>query len=97
MKHTYIPIADTGDRCEGVTVTVIGLLDVPPVVVTTTSINPDDSEPVNCPDAKFTTNTSNQLSYSKDVTYNNYDMLTGRVSDHPHCCIPTTCSYCWSK
>ena len=50
----HIPIADC---CEGVTVTVIGLLDVPPVILTTTSINPDDSEPVNCPDVNSTINT----------------------------------------
>ena len=46
-------MADTG---EGVTVTVIGALDDPVVNLTTTSINPDDSEPVNCPDANPTTN-----------------------------------------
>ena len=50
-----IPMADTGDCTEGVTVTVIGVLDVPPVTLTMTSINPDDSEPVNCPDANCTT------------------------------------------
>ena len=47
---------------EGVTVTVIGVMDVPPVNLTITSINPDDSEPVNCSDANSTTNTSNQIS-----------------------------------
>ena len=50
-----IPMADTGDCTEGVTVTIIGVLDVPPVILTITSINPDDSEPVNCPDANPTT------------------------------------------
>ena len=59
MIHINIPIADTGD-CTGVTVTVMGLLDVPPVILTTISINPDDSEPLNCPDVKSTTNTSMQ-------------------------------------
>jgi len=53
-----IPIADTGDCSEGVTITVIGVLDIPPVSLTTTSINLDDSELVNCPDANSTTNTS---------------------------------------
>ena len=51
---TYVPIADNGDCSEGVTVTVIGLLDTPSVTLTITSINPDDSEPVNCPDANST-------------------------------------------
>ena len=51
-------MADTGDCTEGVTVTIIGVLDVPPVILTTTSINPDDSEPVNCPDANSTINTT---------------------------------------
>ena len=57
-NSVYIPIADNGDCSEGVTVTVIGVLDDPPVTITITSINPDDSEPVNCPDANSTTNTS---------------------------------------
>ena len=52
------PIADTGDRKERVTVTVIGVLDDPSVILTTTSIYPDDSEPLNCPDVNPTTNTS---------------------------------------
>ena len=62
--HNFIclvPIADTGDCSEGVTVTVIGVLDDPPVTLTITSINPDDSGPVNCPDANSTITTSNQL------------------------------------
>ena len=59
-KYVNIPMADTGDCTEGVTVTVIGVLEVPPIILTITSINPDDSEPVNCPDANPTTNTSNQ-------------------------------------
>ena len=44
-----LPIADTSDCPEGVTVTVIGAANVPPAILTTTSINPDDSEPLNCP------------------------------------------------
>ena len=52
------PIADTGDCKEGVTVTVIGVLDDPSVILTTTSINPDNSEPLNCPDVNPTANTS---------------------------------------
>ena len=57
-NSVYIPIADTGDCSEGVTVTVIGVLNDPPATLTITSINPDDSEPVNCDDANSTTNTS---------------------------------------
>ena len=53
-------MADTGDCTEGVTVTVIGVLDVPPVILTITSINSDDSEPVNCSDANSTINTMKQ-------------------------------------
>ena len=54
----YTPIADTADCTEGVTVTVIGVVGVPPVILATTSINPDDSEPVKCSDVNSTTNTS---------------------------------------
>ena len=43
LSH-HLPIADTGDCTEGVTVTVIGVLDDPPVILTITSTNPDDSE-----------------------------------------------------
>ena len=50
-------MADTGDCTEGVTVAVIGVLEVPPIILTVTSVNPDDSEPVNCPDANSTINT----------------------------------------
>ena len=50
-------MADTGDCTEGVTVTVMELLDVPPVILTATSINPDDSEPLNFPDVNSTTDT----------------------------------------
>jgi len=56
--YLNIPTADTDDCSEGVIITVIGVLDIPPVISTTTSINPDDSEPVNCPDTNCTTNTS---------------------------------------
>ena len=64
MVQAYVPIADTGDCTEGVTVTVIESLDVPPVILTTTSINPDDSEPLNCPDVNSTPNTSMSSMYS---------------------------------
>ena len=67
--YVNIPIADTDDCTVGVTVTVIGSLDVPPVILTTTSINPDDSEPVNCPVANPTANTSN-ITKANDVTFN---------------------------
>ena len=56
---TYVPLADTGDCTEGVTDTVIGMVDILPVALTITSINPDDSEPTNCSDANSTTITSN--------------------------------------
>ena len=57
MNDRYLPIADTGDCTEGVTVTVIGAMDDPPVILTITSINPDDSEPINCGDTNSTSNT----------------------------------------
>ena len=52
----HIPIADTSE-CSGVTVTVIGVVDVPPIILTTTSINSDDSEPENCNDLNSTNST----------------------------------------
>ena len=58
VNNHCLPIADTGDCTEGVTVTVIGVLDVPLLTLTITSINPDDSEPTNCPDANSTNNTT---------------------------------------
>ena len=58
VNKNCLPIANTGDCTEGVTVTVIGILDDPPLILTITSINPDDSEPVNCPDANSTINTT---------------------------------------
>ena len=70
MNLHHIPIADTGDCTEGVTVTVIGVLVDPPVILTTTSMNPDDSEPVNCPDVNSTTNTSNTYQYYNISTKN---------------------------
>lgn len=35
----------------------MGLVDVPSITTITTSINPDNSEPLNCPNANSTTNT----------------------------------------
>ena len=58
VNNHCLPIADTGDFTEGVTVTVIEVLDDPPVILTITSINPDDSEPTNCPEVNSTTNTT---------------------------------------
>ena len=43
-----------------VTVTVIGILDIPPIIFTTISINPDASEPINCPDVNSIINTENK-------------------------------------
>ena len=58
VNNHCLPIADTGNCTEGVTVTVIGVTDNPPATITTTSINPDDSEPTNCGDANSTLNTT---------------------------------------
>ena len=92
VNNHCLPIADTGDCTEGVTATVIGALDDPPVILTTTSINPDDSEPVNCADANSTTNTiiinSTLLMYGI-----HYKPLTGRVNNDSYCSICTTSCY----
>ena len=74
VNNHCLPIADTGDCTEGVTVTVIGVLDDPPVILTITSINPDDSEPANCPDVNSTTNTNNYMSVLVHYIFNR---LTG--------------------
>ena len=52
-----LPVADTGDCSEGVTITSRGVEDVPPTLTTITSTIPDDSLPVNCPSAKLITTT----------------------------------------
>ena len=71
IKHyNHLPIADTGDCTEGVTVTVIGVVDVPPVILTTTSTDPDDSEPLNCPDVNCTTNPLHINEIVKTALYN---------------------------
>ena len=44
---TLLPLADTGDCSDGVTVTLNGLADVPLTNSTVTDINPLDSDPVN--------------------------------------------------
>jgi len=41
-------LADTGNCSNGVTVTLNGLLDVPPTSFNVTSTNPVSSEPVYC-------------------------------------------------
>ena len=53
-----LPIADGSDCAEGVTVTVIGVLDDPSLILTITSINSDDSEATNCPNANSTSSTN---------------------------------------
>ena len=53
----HLPLAD---HSEGVTVTVIGLLANPPVILTTTCINPDNSEPTNFLDANSINSAINQ-------------------------------------
>ena len=45
---TLLPSADTGDCSDGVTVTLNGLLDVPPTSSNVIITNPVASEPVNC-------------------------------------------------
>ena len=45
---TLLPSADTGDFSNGVTVTLNGLLDVPPTSSNVITTNPVDSEPVYC-------------------------------------------------
>ena len=56
-------MADIGDSTEGATVNVTGTLEVPPDIPTTTSIDPEDSEAVNCADTNFTTNS--EFKYKK--------------------------------
>ena len=68
-NYRYLPIADIGDCSMGVTVTVIGVADVPPIVLTTTSINPDDSKPVNHAEANSTTNPRNTYNVKSNDTY----------------------------
>ena len=45
---TLLPSADTGDCCDGVTVTLNELADVPPTTSNVTITNSVASEPVNC-------------------------------------------------
>ena len=52
----HLPLAD---HSKGDTITVIGLLGDPSVILTITSIYPDDSEPINCLDANSTTSNAN--------------------------------------
>ena len=46
------------DRSVMVIITLIGVVDDPPDIITTTSTNLDDSEPVYCSDSNSTTNTT---------------------------------------
>ena len=48
LSYTPLPSADSGDCSNGVTVTLNGLLDVPPTSSNVTSTNPVSSEPVYC-------------------------------------------------
>ena len=41
----YVPIADTGDWSDGVTVTVMSLVETPPLNIKVTEITPDFSDP----------------------------------------------------
>ena len=51
---TLLPSADTGDCSDGVTVTLNGLLDLPPPSSSVTITNPIASEPVYCVSVNFT-------------------------------------------
>ena len=93
----HLPIADTGDCTDGVTVTVIEVLDVPPVILTITSIKPDDSEPANCPDVNPTINTNSQMLITVIFCSSHYKTLTASVKDDSCCPVYTTCCYCWTK
>ena len=77
INSHYLPIADTGDCTKGVTVTVIGSMDVPSVILTTTSINLDDSEPLNCPDVNSTVDAAHYINFIMIVTMT---ILTKKVS-----------------
>ena len=44
-----------------VIITSIGVVDDPLDIITKTSTNPDDSEPVYCPDLNSTTNTTQSV------------------------------------
>ena len=53
----YLPIADIGDCSVGVTITVIGVVDVPPDNITPTGTYPSDSITTYCSNVKFTKST----------------------------------------
>ena len=44
-----------------VIITLRGVVDDPPDIITITSTSPDDSEPVYCPDSNSTTNTTQSV------------------------------------
>ena len=89
-------MADSGDCTVGVTVKVIGILEVPPDIITTTSADPEDSEPLNCEDANSRTNSEIKHILMKFSLYHN--ILTSRVTGYSYCSIPSTiCCYCWTK
>ena len=66
-------MADTGDFTDGVTVKITGTLEVPPDIPTTTSIDPEDSEAVNCVDANFITNS--EFKYKKYLWSCHYNFI----------------------
>ena len=53
-----LPVADFSVAVVVVTITLIGVIDDPPDIITTTSTCPDDSEPVYRPFVNCTTNTT---------------------------------------
>ena len=55
---TLLPLADNGDCSDGVTVTLNGLLDVPPTNSNVTNTLPDDSDPLKFVDVNCTCNST---------------------------------------
>ena len=90
-------MADTGDCMEGVTVKVIAILDVPPDILTATSTDPEDSEPLNCSDVNSTIKSSMYKTAKNKSNCYHLKTLTSRVSDDSHCTASIACCYCWTK
>ena len=59
-----LPVAD---RAVVVTITLIGVVDDPPDIITAISTNPDDSEPLYCSDLNSTTNTKQKCFYNLKI------------------------------
>ena len=87
------PLADTGERSEGVTATSIGVADDPPNIITTTSTRPDDSDPRKLLDSNPTLNPKQHITLI--ILIISLYTLTGSINDNSYC--STTCCYCWTK